>query len=171
MNAEKFVRDAWATTDQEARKQFVRAHVGKVSLPELEKVVLREMDKAGWNVGILMVAQRILQIVPSQKIMHGLLAMEAKGAAPTPNGPTLHKQLRANLEHLASRHPALADAEKSFRATLRGSKVKVVAKSAKSIAKPEKAPKVAKAKAAAKPAAKKSAAAKPAKKSAAAKRR
>lgn len=122
MNAEKFVRDAWATTDQEARKLFVRAHVAKVSLPELEKVVLREMDKAGWNVGILMVAQRILQIVPSQKIMHGLLAMEAKGAAPTPNGPTLHKQLRANLEHLASRHPALADAEKSFRASLRGSK-------------------------------------------------
>ena len=96
--------------------------MAKVAIPELEKVVRREMDKAGWNVGILMVAQRILQIVPSQKITHGLLAMEAKGAAPTPNGPTLHKQLRANLEHLASRHPALADAEKSFRASLRGSK-------------------------------------------------
>lgn len=160
MNAEKFVRDAWATTDQEARKLFVRAHVAKVSLPELEKVVLREMDKAGWNVGILMVAQRILQIVPSQKIMHGLLAMEAKGAAPTPNGPTLHKQLRANLEHLASRHPALADAEKSFRASLRTSKTKVAAKSAKAIAKveaPAKPAKAAKAKAAVKPAAKKSA--------------
>ena len=166
--------------DQEARKLYVRAHVAKVSLPELEKVVLREMDKAGWNVGILMVAQRVLQIVPSQKIMRGLLEMEAKGAAPTPNGPTLHKQLRANLEHLASRHPALADAEKSFRASVRGSKTKVAAKSPKAIVSAEKAPKAAKvAKAAAKtspvakPAPKKSAAAaKPApKKSAAAKRR
>lgn len=148
MNAEKFVRDAWATTDQEARKLFVRANVAKVSLPELEKVVLREMEKAGWNVGILMVAQRILQIVPSQRIMHGLLAMEAKGAAPIPNGPTLHKQLRANLEHLASRHPALADAEKSFRASLRGAKTEVAAKPSK----PAKAAKpVAKAKAKAAP--------------------
>jgi hypothetical protein len=117
MNAEKFVRDAWATTDQEARKLFVRANVTKVALPELEKVVVREIDRAGWNVGILMVAQRILQVVPSEPIMHRLLALEAEGAAAVPNGPTLHKQLRANLDHLASRSEALAQAEKRFRKT------------------------------------------------------
>ncbi|CAN5400645.1 hypothetical protein BH09MYX1_BH09MYX1_12930 [soil metagenome] len=114
LNAEKFVRDAWATTDQEARKLYVRAHVTKVALPDLETVVLRELDRAGWNVGMLMVAQRVLQVVPSEKIMHHLLGMVSSGAGPVPNGPTLHKQLRANLDHLASRNAALADAQKRF---------------------------------------------------------
>ena len=138
MDAEKFVRDAWATTDQLARKQFVRDHVAKVALPELERVVLREIDRAGWNVGILMVAQRVLQVVPSEPIMHRLLSLVDGGVGSVPNGPTLHAQLRANLEHLVSKSQALADAEARFHAAAKGAKSAKKATS-KKVAAPKKA--------------------------------
>lgn len=115
MDADEFVKLAWAHRDEAARKDFVRAHAPSLPLAELERAVTRTLEEAGWNIGILMVALRILQIIPSEVILHFLMAMDSEGATFAPGGARLREQLRGHLKALTAKHPALAEAAKRYR--------------------------------------------------------
>jgi hypothetical protein len=115
MDADEFVKLAWAHRDEAARKDFVRAHAPSLPLAELERAVTRTLEEAGWNIGILMVALRILQILPSEAILHFLMAMDSEGATFAPGGARLRAQLRGHLKALTAKHPALAEAAKRYR--------------------------------------------------------
>lgn len=122
MDAISFIKEAWAKTDEEERKQFIRANVGKISQAELEKELLARLQKAGWNVGLLMVAQRILQVIPSEPILHGLLQLIADGASYVPNGAAMRQRLQTNLDGLIAKNPALAEAQRRFTALRKSAK-------------------------------------------------
>lgn len=159
MDAITFVKEAWNLTDEEQRKTFVRTNVGKVSQKALEKEILKQLDQWGWNSGLLMVAQRVLQVLPSEPILHRLLSLIAEGASFVPNGTAMRARLKANLDGLIAKHPNLVEAQRRFN-VLREKAEKAVTKNIKKVKKavPKKA--AAKTKSAAKPAAKKKAPAK-----------
>lgn len=114
MKVDAFIEQAWGLTDEAKRKSFVRAKVHGLDRAELEARMVAELDRAGWNNGLLMVALRILQVVPSEPILHQLMAMIRGGVSGVPNGAARRTQLKGYLAGLTAKHPALADAAKRF---------------------------------------------------------
>jgi hypothetical protein len=110
-----FVRTAWRTSNETKRKDYERAHVHGLPQAEVEAVLVAALYDCGWNTGLLMVALRVLQVVPAERVLHQLMAMLAEGVEGVPGGARMHPWLRGHVDGLIAKHPALADAAKRFR--------------------------------------------------------
>jgi hypothetical protein len=115
MNASDFVKQAWALKDEAQRKDFVRAHVHSLPQGDVEAALLAELERAGWNIGLLMVALRVLQVVASEVLLHALMAMVSEGATFVPGGDRLRPWLDGHLKGLLAKQPALAEAATRYR--------------------------------------------------------
>lgn len=116
MTPKNFLKKAWQFSDEVKRKEFIRANALNIPQTSLEDEVIAELSKAGWNTGLLMVALRILQILPSAKILCTLLKMIDDGVSSVPNGVAMKKQLQANLKKVMEKQLALAEVQKQYKA-------------------------------------------------------
>ncbi|MCA9614035.1 MAG: hypothetical protein KC586_14860, partial [Myxococcales bacterium] len=113
--AAEFVRDAYAMRDEAKRKTFVRAHVHGLPRSEVESALIAALEDRGWQVGLLMVALRTLQVVPSERLLHYLMAMVSEGASYVPGGARLRGWLDGHVKSLIGKQDVLAEAAKRYR--------------------------------------------------------
>jgi hypothetical protein len=121
MDAVTFVKTARAAPDEKSRKAFIRSRLAEVDIDELETELVAELERAGWHQGTLMVAVRVLQIVPLEPVLHQVLRLLRE---PAPY-PRLHATITAQLSALRMRNPKLEAAAQRFTAPKRAV-VKVV---------------------------------------------
>lgn len=123
MDAVTFVKTARAAPDEQSRKTFIRARLPDVDIDELEQELVAELERAGWHHPTLMVAIRLLQVVPLEPVLHQLMRLLREPAA----YPRLHATLTAQLTALRMRNPRLEAAALRF-APPKRALVKVVSK-------------------------------------------
>jgi hypothetical protein len=110
MDAEAFLKRSWGLTNEKERKRFVREHLAEVDAEALDARLVAELQRSGPELGLLMVAVRVLQAQPREAVLHQLMRMVHARAGT----PRMNAELKAQLAALRTRHPTLEQAAARF---------------------------------------------------------